>query len=88
MSKCIPCQAATRALKKTSNIIEAYSNLIIKDEEVEKLSKERMKICLSCNNKTVILSIGNNTYYACKFCNCPIDAKTRSKDEVCPIKLW
>lgn len=85
---CIPCQQAKNLLHKTSNIIEGYSNLIITSEEVEILAKKRFEICIKCDNKKPLIVINGIQHYVCSKCSCPLDAKLRAKDEVCPIGKW
>ncbi len=89
---CIPCQAAKALLAKSGNIVEGYSNLIFKDEEIEKMAKARYEVCLACSNKKPLIVINMIQHYVCSKCKstikCPLDAKIRAVDEVCPIGNW
>lgn len=66
-----------------SKIISGFKNLIIKDEEIEKLSKERMDICNECPFLQNIAGVK-----ICGWCLCVLEAKTRSKESECPIGNW
>jgi len=64
-------------------ILDGWMKVLIEDEETEKLSKERMTICNSCPFKSKIIGVE-----VCSRCNCPLIAKTRSKDSSCPKGFW
>lgn len=85
---CIPCQQAAKALKKATNIVEGYANLIVRDNVVEGIANDRKAICLGCPKKRPLVKINNTQYFSCDICRCPIDAKTRSTGETCPIGKW
>lgn len=85
---CIPCQQAKALINKGHNIIQGYSNLVFKNEEVEKVAKARYDVCLACPNKKPLIVINNVQHYICEICTCPIDAKVRALDEVCPKGNW
>jgi len=61
-------------------IVTGWKNYIFKFPEMESIAKDRLKICLSCDQLR-----SNNT---CKSCGCYIPAKVRSPKSKCPINLW
>jgi hypothetical protein len=61
-------------------IVEGWSNLVIKDDTVEPLAKERMSICVDCQNFTIM--------HTCKLCGCFMSAKVRSVSAKCDIDKW
>lgn len=85
---CTTCEQAKKALQKVGNIIEGYTNIIVRDNVIEAIANQRKDICLGCEFKSPLVKIGNIQYYSCSKCHCPIDAKTRSTGEVCPIGKW
>jgi hypothetical protein len=84
---CIPCNR-NNPIKRIGNILEGYTNLIFKNGEIELLAEERLKECIPCDNKEVLIIVGDKTVYGCKSCKCPIDAKVRAEDEKCPLGKW
>ena len=64
---------------KFERIVEGWGNLAFKNADVEKLAKERAKICAVCQQN-------NNEW--CKMCGCYIPAKVRSRAEICDGGLW
>jgi len=85
---CLPCQQAKNLLNKSHNIVQGYSNLLFKSEEVEKMAKARYDVCLACPKKQPLIVINGVQHYICTLCTCPIDAKVRAPDEVCPKGDW
>jgi hypothetical protein len=85
---CIPCQQAKALLNKSYNIIEGYSNLISSTPEIEQMAEARYKVCLSCSNKKPLIIVSQVQHYICEICVCPIDAKIRATNEVCPKGNW
>lgn len=77
-----------------SNIIEGWSKVVFKDPEIEKLASDRAISCSQCpfSKKGMYLvewfgdelTEGN----MCGVCKCPLAAKLRVKDEICPIGKW
>ena len=61
-------------------IIEGWSNLVIRDDSVEPMAKKRLEICVDCPNFTVM--------HTCKLCGCYMPAKTRSLTARCDINKW
>ena len=85
---CIPCQAAKALLNQGNNIIQGYTNLVFRNEEVEKVAAARYEVCLACPHKKPLIIINQVQHYICTKCTCPLDAKVRAPDEVCPIGNW
>lgn len=76
--------------KNRKQIVEGITNSIIKNKFVEDVSKLRIEICNTCNEKDVI---GNEcvlpgTQPCCKLCGCSLTFKTRSLSTTCPAKKW
>lgn len=68
---------------KLNEIFEGWIRSVFKDEKIEALSKERLKICFECPIRT------NNKCDKSKGgCGCPLDKKTRSKSTKCPKNYW
>ena len=65
-------------LETGKQIFLGFKNLIFKDEKVESLAEERLKICYTCEFR-------NET--RCGKCGCFLKAKARSTGE-CPIQKW
>lgn len=85
---CIPCQAAKALLNRTTNIVEGNYNLLFKNEETEKTAKARYEVCMACPNKKPLIIVGGIQRYICTKCSCPLDAKVRAPDDVCPVGNW
>lgn len=89
---CKSCQKARQALNKVVNIAQGYTNLavsgLVPNSDTEILACNRMKICEACPFKVKLVKIAGKQYYSCSKCSCPIDAKTRSTGESCPINKW
>ena len=64
---------------KLRSIYDGWKHLIWKDPEVEKIAKERAKVCADC---------GLNRNGFCKQCGCYLSAKIRSIEEKCPLDKW
>lgn len=67
-------------MSKLQRIIEGWSNLLIRDPEVEKFALERAEKCANCD--------AANDKNFCAICGCYIPAKVRSKKEKCPNGEW
>lgn len=75
------------------NIAQGFINLAkkgfnISDEQVEELSKRRMKECISCieydsTNSSCTIEVFKG---CCKLCGCYMEAKTRSIESKCSNK--
>ena len=70
-------------MSKVGEIIMGASNLIVKSEEIEILSKERMEICNKCPFKVKQLGLD-----VCEKCGCILKLKTRSVESKCPENKW
>lgn len=66
-----------------NKIIEGFTNLIIKDKEVEIIAKQRLDICNECPFMQTLLGLK-----FCGWCQCSIQMKTRSPNSECPIGKW
>lgn len=78
-------------LKKLKQILEGYANLIFQDPEVEKISEERLNICLTCTDRSDIKESSEliKLSSTCNLCGCVLQAKSRCvKNCSCPKKLW
>ena len=67
-------------MNKFNEIISGWKNYMFKSEEIEKIAKDRLLICLECEKFTK-----RNT---CSKCGCYIPAKVRSERNRCPLKKW
>lgn len=66
---------------KFNEIIDGWKNLLFKDNpEVEEIAKERISICVDCENFTEIST--------CNLCGCFMPAKTRSITSRCGLDYW
>lgn len=74
-------------MSKVNEIIEGWSNLAFKKENVELLAKERLKICMCCKEHSKFHSSIRLDDH-CTKCGCTLAAKTRSPESECPIGLW
>jgi hypothetical protein len=78
-----------------SNILEGWTNFMVKSEVTEHLAGERAKHCSVCPHAKdrMLLSFLNDELkeiqgMGCNICGCPISAKIRSINEKCPLGLW
>ena len=62
-----------------NNIATGWKNVVFKDEDIEAMASERMKVCNDCRF---------NKYNACTKCGCPLISATRSPDHECPLGKW
>jgi hypothetical protein len=80
-------------LEQVKQIVEGWKNVLIKDEDIEKMAEEREKICNICiyqsenakalsNYKTIRPDVH------CTKCGCPLEGKVRSPKTECPEKKW
>ena len=63
------------------NVYEGWKNVVITDEQVEQMAKERIEICNQCPERMKSINV-------CGLCHCPLIAKTRSPQEQCPQGKW
>ena len=78
---CTGCKGLKRVTTKVTNIVEGYTNMVVKDPSIEKLYNERIAECNKCNKN---ISIPIARVHVCKICGCVLEAKTRVQDEHCP----
>lgn len=72
---------------KAKEIFEGWSNLISKDEYVEKIAAIRLEVCEACDDiSTKHKTVRPDVH--CFVCKCPLASKTRSLSSECPKKLW
>lgn len=72
------------------SIISGIKNNIFKNDDIEKIAKLRMEVCMSCDN---IDKEGSKCYMpgtqpCCGLCGCKLAWKTRSLSEKCDINKW
>jgi hypothetical protein len=74
------------------NILTGAYNSIFIQEEIEKVAKEREKICSDCEWQSENSKLrGYKTFRPdvyCTDCKCNIHMKTRVLSEQCPMKKW
>lgn len=76
-------------MAKFKEIKEGYQNLAFRNEEIEKLAKERRSICNSCEyNSENKGGLFNESIPHCTLCGCILSAKVRSRDSECPKGKW
>lgn len=81
------CTSCNKIVNKVISIGTGYKNILISNEQLEPIAKEREVICNNCEFIKEFIKIGNTTVYSCSLCSCPIKAKTRSNDK-CPKGKW
>ncbi len=69
-------------------IVEGYSNLIKRDEEIEKLAKQRLSVCEDCPFNSKNNSMLGSMIPYCTKCGCILAAKVRNEKGQCPEKKW
>jgi len=77
------------------NILNGWQNFIDKSEVTETLAVQRALNCVDCVElkKGGLLSFMNDDLkeiqgHYCNICKCPLSAKLRSLNEVCPLNKW
>jgi hypothetical protein len=82
---------------KTKDIVDAFSYLVVKDSEVEKLARKRAEVCGACRyaryNKVINTIVVGETIHQikgmeCDLCGCSLAGKVRGENEGCPIHKW
>ena len=82
---------------KTKDIVDAFSYLVVKDSEVEKLAHKRAEVCGGCRyaryNKVINTIVVGETIHQikgmeCGLCGCSLAGKVRGENEGCPIHKW
>ena len=64
------------------NIIQGWTNVLIENDEIEKIAEYRLSICNGCDKRIEQLGVD-----VCAMCHCPLVAKTRS-DSKCDLSKW
>lgn len=67
------------AQSKLSEIKEGWKNYSFPNEQIEKEAKYKAEVCSQCPHS--VLGV-------CTKCGCPLAAKTRSPQSVCPENKW
>lgn len=77
-------------MKKLKEIFSGWWNYFFRNEEIEKLSESRMKICNDCEiiDRTGIKCALPGSQPCCGDCGCPLSKLTRSKESTCPLNKW
>lgn len=75
---------------KIKEILEGWGNHIFPKEElkdaINEVSKNRLKICLSCENNSTFGKV--NMFSTCKACGCNLIPKSKCLSCECPIQKW
>ena len=78
-------------------IIQGFKNYNFPDEEVERIAKERARICAGCefadhNHPFKLMLEDGRTEnikgLGCQICHCLLSAKVRQFLQSCPLKKW
>lgn len=72
---------------KILQILEGWTNNLIKKEEVEEYALPRLEICSECPEMSTYPEEVKMISY-CKACNCQIQSKVRSSQAECPLSKW
>ena len=91
-------------IKKTKEIFQGWKNHITNNDEVKDLASHRMNICNGCFvkvDKTCSKLVSESAVKTFKYngelriegqiysgCGCPLVAKTKSPDSLCPLGKW
>lgn len=67
-------------MSRIDEIIEGWSNYFFRKPEVEKLARERLAICITCEHY--------NFLNICTLCVCPGAGKARSPESKCLANKW
>lgn len=79
------------------NIIDGWTNLVLPNEVTEELALKRANICATCpfaqmSGGVYTIVVDNKTKnirgMSCGKCGCPLSAKVRSTEDVCPLGKW
>lgn len=73
-------------MSKIIVIIKAFWKLITNQNA--RIAKERMTVCLHCQERRSFLILPMNPVAICQVCGCFLKAKTREPDEKCPLNKW
>ena len=64
---------------KFREILSGWKNVLFPNSTAERIHRSRAIICAKCEY---------NVKSICKKCGCPLVAKTRSPESVCPLNKW
>jgi hypothetical protein len=73
-----------KAAKKAGAIMTGFTRLATDEigfTEITPLTKSRIAICHTCENRTKV-------WFCCNICKCFIIAKARVESEKCPLGKW
>lgn len=68
-----------KGLDRLEQIAAGWRYTLFPDWKIEQLASERALVCGACEH---------NTGSRCGLCGCPLQAKTRSPNSVCPDGRW
>lgn len=71
--------------KNFPDIVEGWSNLVVRKPEVEEKALERLLICKDCDANTTSPRVMMHS--KCRDCGCILEAKSRSGSK-CPRNKW
>jgi len=76
--------------KNRKQIMEGVINSVIRDEFVEEIATQRLKLCNSCVRRDDEGSscVVPGTQPCCNLCGCSLAFKTRSLSSECPDLRW
>lgn len=77
-------------MSQIKQIVEGWTNVVFKKDDVETLAAKRLEICEACewhskNNNTAKIKRPDDH---CTKCGCPLMSKTRCVSCACPIEKW
>lgn len=74
-------------MSKIQEILSGWTNLVFKNEDVEKIAKERLEICSECEFMSEYPN-EMKSFSTCTSCGCVLSAKCRSEKSICPKDKW
>lgn len=86
-------------MSKIKNVLNGWKFYLSKDEEIEKMAKERYEFCKYCREskesiykvflKDELIDAKGKVCNGCDgVIKCPLSTKLRSKEETCPLNNW
>jgi len=70
-------------MSQIKNIIQGWINVIIPNTRIEAIAKGRLEECIKCPSQELEFGIT-----VCGACGCPLLAKARSEEDLCPRGRW
>mgnify|MGYP003631721557 CR=1 FL=1 len=71
-------------MSQIKNILDGWRNAFLKDDEIEALARIRLDACENCpSSKENIIDL-----VICGSCGCPLLAKSRAPEDLCPRGRW